>query len=121
MSFAMSNIFDDIPERLPSELIDVLAEAGDVRIERIVSRGHASPEDFWYDQSEDEWTMVLRGRARLAMAGEEELVELGPGDWILIPARRRHRVAWTTPDEPTVWLAVFFDRTSAPGRDDRKP
>jgi len=26
----------------------------------------------------------------------------------LIAAHRKHRVEWTTPDEPTVWLAVFF-------------
>jgi len=25
-----------------------------------------------------------------------------------LPAKCRHRVDWTDPDEPTVWLAVFY-------------
>jgi cupin 2 domain-containing protein len=35
-------------------------------------------------------------------------VELGPGDAAFIPAHTKHRVTWTTPDEPTVWLALFW-------------
>jgi cupin 2 domain-containing protein len=31
---------------------------------------------------------------------------MGPGDWLEIPARCRHRVAWTDPNQETVWLAV---------------
>ena len=65
-----------------------------------------------YDQANDEWVMVLRGRGAVEFAaqGEEEgrVVELGPGDYLHIPARRRHRVAWTSEDEPTVWLAVHY-------------
>jgi cupin 2 domain-containing protein len=72
----------------------------------IVSVGHASPEGFWYDQPQNEWVVVLRGAARIQF--EDERVELRPGDWIHIPAHRRHRVEWTTPDEPTLWLAVHY-------------
>jgi cupin 2 domain-containing protein len=100
------NLFHDLPPHLPQELVQTLLSAADVRIERIVSHGHASPEGFWYDQTQYEWVVVLKGAARLRF--EDQVVEMGPGDFINIPARQKHRVEWTTPDEPTVWLAVFY-------------
>ena len=69
--------------------------------------GQASPPGFWYDQPQDEWVIVLRGAAGLLVEGEPEQ-RLGPGDFVFLPARKRHRVTWTGPDEPTVWLAVHF-------------
>ena len=102
----MPNICASFPARLPAELTETLIEAKSVRIERIVSHGHASLDGFWYDQEEHEWVLLVRGAARLLL--EDETVELGPGDFINIPAHRRHRVEWTTPDEPTIWLAVFY-------------
>ncbi len=54
-----------------------------------------------------EWVVVLKGAARLEF--QDRVVEMRVGDSITIPARQRHRVAWTTPDEPTVWLAVFYE------------
>ena len=104
----MNNLFADLPTALPEELVEVLAENNNVRIERIVSTGHASPEGFWYDQDQHEWVVVLKGRAKLLFDGDDQAVEMGPGDCINIPAHRKHRVEWTTPDEPTVWLAVFY-------------
>ena len=89
------------------ELTEVLAASNHVRIERIVSRGHASPPGFWYDQSEHEWVAVLAGEARLLWEGGAEVL-LSPGDHVLIPAHRKHRVEWTTPHQDTVWLAVFY-------------
>lgn len=100
------NLFADLPQHLPAELTAILLEAGDIRIERIVSRGHASPEGYWYDQDWHEWVLVLKGAARLCF--DDETVEMKPGDYVNIPARRKHRVEWTTPDEPTVWLAVHY-------------
>ena len=102
----MHNLSLDIPVSLPDELVTVLAENEHVRIERIVSRGHASPEGFWYDQSQSEWVVVISGAARLQF--EDGTIELEPGDYANIPAHKKHRVAWTTPAEPTVWLAVFY-------------
>jgi len=90
------------------ERSDPLLERPGLRIERIVSRGHASPAGFWYDQDEAEWVLVVEGRARLLVAGELRPRELGPGDWIHLPARCRHRVEWTDPERETVWLAVFY-------------
>lgn len=103
----MNNLFADLPTALPDELVEVLAENQHVRIERIVSTGHASPEGFWYDQDEAEWVVVLKGQAKLHFE-DGECLQMRPGDHILIPAHRKHRVEWTTPDEPTVWLAVFY-------------
>ena len=105
----MKNLFAKLPANLPEELIEVLGENRHVRIERIVSTGHASPQGFWYDEGQHEWVVVLKGRAKLLFEGADAPVEMGPGDHVLIPAHRKHRVEWTTPDEPTVWLAVFYD------------
>lgn len=105
------NLFAEIPGMIPEELIQTLIDAEGIRIERIVSMGHASPEGFWYDQEASEWVLLMKGAARLRFDGEEP-IELRPGAFVNIPARRRHRVEWTTPGEPTIWLAVHYgDRT----------
>lgn len=104
----MRNLFAGLPTDLPEELVEVLAENKHVRIERIVSHGHSSPADFWYDQAENEWIVVLKGEARLLLEGDNHPVELRSGDSINIPAHKRHRVEWTTAEEQTVWLAVFY-------------
>jgi cupin 2 domain-containing protein len=93
---------------LPDELFTTLLDAPGVRIERIVSHGHASPENFWYDQPRHEWVVVLKGAARLRF--EDETIELQPGDFLNIPAHKKHRVEWTTPDAPTIWLAVHYSQ-----------
>jgi len=108
------NLFADVAPR-DEESVESLIRASGARIERILSRGHASPEGFWYDQEEDEWVVLLRGRARLQIEGRAPL-ELAPGDWVWLPAHRRHRVDWTDPDVDTVWLAVFV---GSPARSDR--
>ncbi len=103
-----NNLFADIPENLPDELIETIHKSENIRIERIVSHGQCSDEGFWYDQLASEWIVVLSGRARLEFASPDELVELGPGDYLNIPAHRRHRVAWTDPQTKTIWLAVHY-------------
>jgi cupin 2 domain-containing protein len=102
----VQNLLSNLPANLPDELTTVIQEGHGVRIERIVSTGHRSPDGFWYDQPEHEWVMILQGAARLAF--EDRVVEMVARDSINIPARQKHRVEWTTPDQPTVWLAVFF-------------
>ncbi|MGL6075827.1 MAG: cupin domain-containing protein [Fimbriiglobus sp.] len=111
----MNNLFADLPINLPDELTHTLLEAADVRIERIVSHGHASPEGFWYDQDRHEWVLILKGEARLQF--EDDVLEMGPGSFVNIPAHRKHRVEWTTPNEPTVWLAVFYRDLTANKKD----
>ena len=108
---SLSNLFGDIPAHLPSEVFSPLLQAGNIRIERIVSHGHASRDGFWYDQDENEWVIVLKGAARMRVEGQEP-VSLRAGDFLHIPAHARHRVEWTTPEEPTVWLAVHYREPS---------
>jgi cupin 2 domain-containing protein len=107
----IENLFQQLPENPPEELFTLLQESSAIRIERIVSRGHASPPDFWYDQDQDEWILLLRGAARLVI--ESATLNLKPGDFLNIPAHTRHRVDWTTPDEPTLWLAVHHGSKKA--------
>jgi cupin 2 domain-containing protein len=106
------NLFAALPGPGPEEETQILLERPGLCLERIVSHGQASPEGFWYDQAEDEWVLLLRGAARLRIAGETDDRALGPGDHLLLPARLRHRVAWTDPAQPTVWLALFVGAVS---------
>lgn len=103
-----NNVLDDLPTELAEELVQVLLENQHVRIERIVSTGQASPAGFWYDQARAEWVLLLTGEAQLLIEGDSEAIHLLPGSHLQIPAHRRHRVEWTSPHEPTVWLAVHF-------------
>ena len=101
------NLLSDLPSSLPDELLQTLLATASFRVERIVSRGHASPPGFWYDQDRHEWLVLLSGAARLRLEGEEA-VELTPGAYLNLPAHRRHRVEWTHPAQPTVWLAIHY-------------
>jgi len=103
------NLFTDLPDPLPEEFIQTLLIASGVRVERIVSYGHASPEGFWYDQADDEWVLLLGGAARVRFA-EGDVLEMVPGSFVNIPAHRRHRVEWTDPARPTIWLAIHYTR-----------
>jgi cupin 2 domain-containing protein len=102
------NLFADLPARSDQEAFsEILARPG-LRIERIVSFGHASPEGFWYDQPQGEWVLMLAGAARLRFENEPSAHLLMPGDYMNIPSHWRHRVEWTDPAQPTVWLAVHY-------------
>lgn len=107
------NLLRDIPDAQSAEVTQSLAARPGLRIERIVSIGHASPAGFWYDQDEIEWVLVLSGAAQLRFDDESEARRLGPGDWIEIAPHRRHRVDWTDETQPTVWLAVFYREAHA--------
>jgi cupin 2 domain-containing protein len=103
------NLLRDLPDARAAEITEILLAAPGIRIERIVSLGQVSPPGFWYDQDEAEWVLLLAGRARLRFADEIEDRVLGPGDYVHIAPHRRHRVEWTDPAMPTVWLAIFYD------------
>lgn len=108
-SIKTGNLLDGLSETLSEEQFSTLVEGGGYRLVRIVSTGQSSPPGFWYDQEEAEWVVVLRGRARLLIEGDAAAHDLSAGDHVLIPAHVRHRVDWTDPDQPTVWLALYFD------------
>ena len=107
-SHETGNLFDNIPADVPKELFTTVLQANGVRIERIVSQGQASPPGFWYDQEDHEWVVVFEGRATVQFDGEPEPVELQRGSYLNIRAHARHRVAWTDPDQKTVWLAIHY-------------
>jgi len=102
----VSNLFSDIERDLSAERFTELLAAPNVRIERIVSHGQASPPGFWYDQDWAEWILLLNGSAALAIEGEAAPRRLHAGDYLHLPAHTRHRVEWTDARQPTIWLAV---------------
>ncbi|TDW56380.1 L-amino acid N-acyltransferase YncA [Oceanimonas baumannii] len=103
----MNNLLSSLPANLAEEQFDALLTTPGVRIERIVSLGHTSPAEGWYDQDEDEWVLVLTGSGTLEFADGRRQA-LAPGDYLYIPAHQKHRVCHTHQTQPTVWLAVFF-------------
>ena len=109
---AMINLFDDLPARAPEEIVTELLSRHGVRIEQIVSTSQSTPADKPYNQDHDEWVLLLSGSAGLWIDGEGEH-ELRPGDHVLIPAHRLHRVTWTMKGRPTVWLAVHLSERRA--------
>lgn len=105
------NLVERVRPSPEAERVDVLAAGGAFRLERIVSLGHVTPAGEWYDQDECEWVLLVSGRARLQFEGDADELDLRPGDSLLIESHRRHRVSWTDPSTPTVWLALHFDPT----------
>lgn len=103
----MNNIFKNIPASLPDELFEEIVATHSIKVERIVSYGHSTPQNEWYDQNRDEWVMVLKGEAILSFFDGDD-VKMRVGDYITIPAHQKHRVSWTKPDEETLWLAVHY-------------
>lgn len=86
---------------------ELLCRAG-FAVERIVSTGQASPPGFWYDQETAEWVVLLSGAAELQFEDESTARKMVPGDWLNIAAHRRHRVNWTDPAQPSIWLAIHY-------------
>lgn len=103
------NIYECLPGDVELEQFEKIHQSSGIKIERIVSKGQATPEGEWYDQNWDEWVVLLKGEAGLFIEGEECPRKLKPGDYVFLPAGLRHRVEWTSVDEPCVWLAIHFD------------
>jgi cupin 2 domain-containing protein len=101
------NLFRDHDGALPGagELVEELYHSRAVRITRIHSEGHTTPEGSWYDQDQDEWVALLAGSADLRFA-DGTMITLGPGDWVLIPAHVVHRVEHTSSSPRALWLAM---------------
>ncbi|MGA9539025.1 MAG: phosphoribosylaminoimidazole carboxylase [Desulfobacterales bacterium] len=101
-------LLEDIPVELPEEIFDTICLSDNVKIERIVSRGHASPEGYWYDQEKNEFILIVQGGAGLKIENEGDIVVLKTGDYLNIGAHVKHRVEWTDPACETIWLAVHY-------------
>lgn len=102
------DIYQNIPSALPREIQNSLVTAKDMKIERIVSRGHHSDPGFWYDQHENEWILLVKGEAKLKFEDGGRILHLIPGMHVNIAAHEKHRVEWTSLQEDTIWLAVFY-------------
>lgn len=99
------SLFSPPPAASTGEIFTTLLEKTGLKIESIHSRGQASPSDFWYDQSEDEWVLLARGTATLQVEGQPPVI-LTSGDHLLLPQNVRHRLSETSED--AVWLAIHL-------------
>ena len=90
------------------EVLEILCKSAGGFVERIVSSGQATAAGQWYDQETDEWVVVLQGDATITTG--DEVIPLGPGDWIYLPRHLKHRVAQTSIEPACVWLAIHFAR-----------
>jgi len=101
------SIFSGLPANATAERFDELVKCDTLKIERIVSKGQQSPPSGWYDQADHEWVMIVQGEAEL-LFDDQTWLRLHAGDYVTIPAHKKHKVSWTDPNQETVWLAVFY-------------
>ena len=101
------NLFANIPTNIVDEVFNDIITTDSIRIERIISTGQTSPDEGWYDQDQNEWVIVVKGRAQLTFASGE-VVDLTAGDYVNIPAHSKHSVSYTDTEQTTVWLAIFY-------------
>jgi cupin 2 domain-containing protein len=102
------NLFAGVPDGAGEEVFTTLLKTDTFTLERIVSSGQAMPSGQWWDQETHEWVILLKGRAVLKFEGEEEVRTLQPGDFVFIPAHRKHRLEWTDAVQTTLWLALHY-------------
>ena len=105
----INNLFKNIPGNLKEELFETIISGKDFKVERIVSDGHSSPLNFWYDQEESELVFLLSGSAKISFEDSTD-VELHPGDYVNIPAHKKHRVERTHNSQKTIWLAIHYKK-----------
>lgn len=108
MTVDIKNVFSGIKKQSPDEIIETIIKTNQFKIERIISGGESTEKGKWYDQTADEWVILLKGSAGLLFEGNNEIVTMKPGDHVNIPARQKHRVEWTDANEETIWLAVHY-------------
>jgi cupin 2 domain-containing protein len=114
MANAADNIFANLLPSLPEEVFQDIIHGEKFRLERIISFGQATPAGQWYDQEQHEWVVLLSGASGLRFEGEEGLRVLSPGDFVNIPAHKRHRVEWTDEKQHTLWLALHYSISEMP-------
>jgi cupin 2 domain-containing protein len=110
----LRNFFADLPDSLADELFEPLLRRRHFKLERILSTGQATPSGQWLEQEANEWVVLLAGAAGLLFESGPETLVMRPGDYIHIEAHRRHRVEWTSADQPTVWLALHYSESDIP-------
>ena len=105
----IQNLLANLPDDLTEEVFQTILNAKHFRIERIISNGQASLNDFYYDQTQHEWILLIQGAAKIEIQNQPDLITLSPGDTLHIHAHQKHRVTWTTNEQPTIWLAIHYD------------
>jgi cupin 2 domain-containing protein len=103
----MNNFLSDIPDIVTEEIFDEIISNQVFKLERIISDGHASPENFWYDQDKNEFVLLISGTAEIQYDDGQKF-SMKKGDYFIIPAHQKHRVEWTDKHQKTVWLALHF-------------
>jgi len=101
------NIFDNILSNIPEEIIESLIDSNGIKVECIISKGHISPKEFWYDQDKNKFVILLKRSAKLLFENDEQII-LSEGDYISIPSHKKHHVEWTDSETETIWLAIFY-------------
>lgn len=107
MNNERKNIFAEIPDTLPEEVFEKITEGKDFFVERIISDGHISPPNFWYDQETNEFVMLMSGSAKISY-DDGNSFSLSAGDYLIIPAHQKHRVEETDKAQKTIWLAIHY-------------
>lgn len=103
----MGNLLAKSQIDISKEYLETLLQTADVKIEKIVSDGHITPAGEYYNQDWNEWVAVIKGEAVLKLIEPDELITLKQGDYLFIPAHRKHRVEYTD-KSGTIWLAFHF-------------
>ena len=102
-----ANIYKLIPGDLTEEIFETIVHGNNIRIERIISKGHTSPDTGWYDQRQNEWIIILKGNAIITFEGDKE-IRLNEGSYLDIAAHTKHKVSWTSQKTETIWLAIYY-------------
>ena len=98
-----TNIFNIPKKTSEDEFFEILFKNNDIKIERIVSYGIPSPDNFWYEQREYEWLVLIEGSAVIKyICGKE--VHLKKGDTLFIPPMEKHRVEKVS--NPCIWITA---------------
>ncbi len=113
MTVDIKNIFSGIKDQSPEEIFETIIKTNQFKIERIISSGQSTDKGNWYNQDRSEWVIVLKGSAGLIFEDNRKVVIMKPGDYINIPAHKKHRVEWTDPEGETIWLAVHYQNDTS--------
>ena len=95
------NIFSEIPDRLKDELFEDIISSKNIKIERIISDGHTSPKNGWYESKQNEWVILLQGEAILSFDKGDDLT-LNVGDYVNIPSLKKHKVSYTSKSQKSI-------------------
>ena len=106
MKYNHHNLFSNIPNLEIGEDFQEILKCRNLKIERIVSS--PQPESIIYNQSQDEWVLLVQGQATLEI--EKEIKQLNSGDYLFIPAYTPHRVIKTSTQPLCIWLAIHLNQ-----------